>query len=187
MQRYRGVAQDTAGNILASTTVTVYKFGTTTLASIYSNDSTSALANPFTNNDDGTYEFYAPNGRYDVALSKTGYSFPSDNGADISLYDYNTPIGLVLTGTVNDYVPPVQDNWHVSGPATLTGVVPRQDYHKIIIINIHPSSLMISHENSSSAATNRFTNYPPGDLNLSQNQYAVYEYFSYAGRWKRIG
>lgn len=79
MERYQNVIIDTTGNAIPSVTVTVYEQGTTTLASIYSTNSTgSAKANPFTSSSDGGFTFYAPNGRYDIKLTKTGYTFGTD-------------------------------------------------------------------------------------------------------------
>jgi len=50
-------------------TVTVYLTGTTTLATIYSDNSATPLANPFTASNLGFWFFYASNGRYDVRIS----------------------------------------------------------------------------------------------------------------------
>jgi hypothetical protein len=51
--------------------VSVYVHGTTTLATIYSDNLTPAtsLSNPFTANTDGSFILYAANGRYDVVIS----------------------------------------------------------------------------------------------------------------------
>lgn len=72
-------------------TVTVYLTGTGTLATLYSNNSVSPtpLANPFTANSNGTWQFYAVNGRYDIVLSGAGIGSPftiSDVLLDDPLY-----------------------------------------------------------------------------------------------------
>lgn len=59
-----------------SATITVYNAGTVTLSTIYSDNSSTPLANPFTANADGSFEFYAADGRYDVVLSGTGIATP---------------------------------------------------------------------------------------------------------------
>ena len=51
-----------------SCTVTVYVHGGG-LATIYSDNSSTPLANPFTANSNGQWQWYAANGRYDVAMS----------------------------------------------------------------------------------------------------------------------
>jgi len=56
----------------ASATVTVYVSGTLTLATIYSDNSLTPLANPFTADSTGYWDFYAANGRYDVSLTGGG-------------------------------------------------------------------------------------------------------------------
>jgi len=50
--------------------VTVYLTGTNILATIYADNYSppTPLGNPFTANADGYWFFYAPDGRYDVAL-----------------------------------------------------------------------------------------------------------------------
>jgi hypothetical protein len=65
-------------------TVTVYLNGTLTLATIYSDTSSTPLANPFTASSTGLWFFYAANGRYDVRFSNGGIPTPFTL-ADISL------------------------------------------------------------------------------------------------------
>jgi hypothetical protein len=75
MSKYRGVARDEYGNSLNGATVTVYDFGTTTLSSIYSDtELATAETNPVTASADGTYEFYAYPGFYDVQVAKSGFT-----------------------------------------------------------------------------------------------------------------
>lgn len=88
MQRYTNLVQDNAGNALGGVTVTVYAAGTTNLATLYTTDGAGSKSNPFTNDNDGTLEFYAANGRYDVVYTKSGYTFTATNTTDIFLYDY---------------------------------------------------------------------------------------------------
>lgn len=54
--------------------VTVYLPGTTTKASIYSDDSGAVLANPFPATATGQYLFFAATGSYDLLISGTGIS-----------------------------------------------------------------------------------------------------------------
>jgi hypothetical protein len=75
-------------------TVTVYLAGTTTLATIYADNSSTPKANPFTASaSDGLYFFYADNARYDVRLSGGGIPTPFTIG-DILLAD---PSGFTAT------------------------------------------------------------------------------------------
>lgn len=83
-----------------SCTVTVYRAGTTTLANIYSNNSGSIKANPFTSDSvTANYFFYADNGRYDVKLSGTGIASPFTIG-DIILSDLTEPYNVINFGAV---------------------------------------------------------------------------------------
>jgi hypothetical protein len=58
-------------------TVSVYLHGSGTLASIYSDNGVTPLANPFTANSNGQFTFYAANNRYDVTLSNNSGSGPA--------------------------------------------------------------------------------------------------------------
>lgn len=71
-------------------TITVYNSGTITLAAIYSDNSGTALSNPFTAQmTNGMWSFYSDNGRYDITLSGSGISVPYSIG-DVSLFDAST-------------------------------------------------------------------------------------------------
>ena len=93
-------------------TVTVYITGTLTPATLYSNNSGTAQANPFTASTvNGFFFFYADNGRYDVTLSGAGISSPFTIGdvllADPTLFttgvtSFNGRTGAVVPA-VNDY------------------------------------------------------------------------------------
>lgn len=68
-------------------TVTVYLHGTTTIATIYSdnNMTPTPLANPFTATTSGQWAFYAANGHYDVLLS--GGTSPNAMPATVTYSD----------------------------------------------------------------------------------------------------
>jgi len=87
MQRRRAAVIGLEGAPVSGVTVTVYIAGTLTPATIYSDDGVTTTANPFTNSTNGSYEYYAANGRYDEVLSKTGMTFDADDTDDIQLYD----------------------------------------------------------------------------------------------------
>lgn len=57
-------------------TVTVYLSGTLTLATIYSDSSSTALGNPFTSSTTGFWSFFADTGTYDAKFSGAGISTP---------------------------------------------------------------------------------------------------------------
>lgn len=64
-----------------SCTVTVYDAGTVNLATIYSDSSSTAQANPFTSSSSGIWSFFAMDGNYDVRFSGAGISSPFTMGA----------------------------------------------------------------------------------------------------------
>tara|TARA_R110002033_G_C3897243_1_gene239808 strand:- start:34090 stop:36003 length:1914 start_codon:yes stop_codon:yes gene_type:complete len=55
-----------SGNAATGTTITVRVNGTGAKAAIYSDNGSTAKENPFTVDSNANYEFYAPNGRYNV-------------------------------------------------------------------------------------------------------------------------
>lgn len=59
-----------------SCTITVYLAGTSTPATIYSDNSSTPLANPFAANISGQWTFYAADAAYDVQLSGAGIPTP---------------------------------------------------------------------------------------------------------------
>lgn len=59
-----------------SCTVTVYLHGTGTLATIFSNATGTPLANPFTANTDGSWQFYLAATSVDITMSGAGISAP---------------------------------------------------------------------------------------------------------------
>lgn len=70
------VSSTTVQKSFPASTVTVYLKGTTTLATIYSDNSGTAKANPFTSDTTGFWFFYVADGRYDVRFSGTGITVP---------------------------------------------------------------------------------------------------------------
>jgi hypothetical protein len=79
-----------------SCTVSVFLAGTTTLATLYADNTGTSKANPFTAANTGQWHFYADSGRYDVRLSGGGISTPFTL-SDFSLWDTGT---LGASGTV---------------------------------------------------------------------------------------
>jgi len=92
-------------------TITVYLAGTVTPATIYSDNagSPTPLANPFTGQANGSWQFYAAQGLYDVVLSGASLPVPLTLSG-VSLFD-STAITTVAAVTLT-----------VSGATTLTAV-----------------------------------------------------------------
>ncbi len=91
--------------------VAVYNTGTLVLSTIYSDNSSTPKANPFTSATNGYFFFYALNGRYDITFSGGGLSAPLTFG-DVLLADPFAAGGVVTsfngrTGAIvpanNDY------------------------------------------------------------------------------------
>lgn len=78
MQKYTNdvaaVGSDGKLEPLSNASVTVYDRGTTTLATIYSDNGVTTTSNPTTTSLTGRVSFYAADGRYDILISKTGYN-----------------------------------------------------------------------------------------------------------------
>jgi hypothetical protein len=84
MQKYIDSVQGETGTAISGATVRIYDTGTTTLAPIYSNNSGSSKANPMTTDDDGMFEFYAADGRYDINVT---YGTTTKTISDVLLED----------------------------------------------------------------------------------------------------
>lgn len=75
--------------VIQGVLVSVYLAETTTPATLYSDPGcTSVLSNPTSTLVDGSYTFYASDGVYDIAFSKTGYAFV--NLSNVSIFE---PLG----------------------------------------------------------------------------------------------
>ena len=100
-------------------TVTVYLTGTSTLATLFADNSSTAQANPFTANaTSGIYTFYADNGRYDVRLSGgTPTISPAYTLADVLLLDTGT--SGQSTTFAGDIIPATDNTGNV-GTASFT-------------------------------------------------------------------
>jgi len=59
--------------VLSNANCTVYVAGTSTAATLYSDNGITPLANPFLSSSTGQVAFYAANGTYDLVVSKIGY------------------------------------------------------------------------------------------------------------------
>jgi hypothetical protein len=104
MQKYvNDIATVVGGSLapLASASCAVYLTGTTTLASLYSDNGVTALTNPTTSSDTGRLQFYAADGRYDIVCSKAGYA--TTTIADVLLDDRDT-VSINDFGAVGDGV-----------------------------------------------------------------------------------
>ena len=87
MQHYTNTLYDTFGNAISGATVYVYAAGTTTASTIYSDNISTSTTNPLTTGSDGSFDFYAANGRYDLAITHPGYTFSSTDTAGIVLFE----------------------------------------------------------------------------------------------------
>jgi hypothetical protein len=87
MHRKVGTIFDNNGNPMSGVTITVKIAGTANNATLFSDNNRTSLGNPFTNDSNGSFEFYAPNGRYDLVFSKTGATFQASDSTDIVLFD----------------------------------------------------------------------------------------------------
>lgn len=74
LPRYHDSVQDMRGNAISGAKVYVYHANTTTLATLYntSNIGGATKANPLTSDSHGRFWFYAPIGRYDLTVTRSG-------------------------------------------------------------------------------------------------------------------
>lgn len=63
------------GRPVLGVSITIYLTGTTTPATLYSDDGVTLLANPVTTEPDGSYDFWITPGTYDLVPVKAGITF----------------------------------------------------------------------------------------------------------------
>lgn len=110
---YKGVCKDGAGNIIDSATVSVYLYGTTTAASIYTTLAGATAVNSVTSSTDGTFEFWVSRFDYDreqcfdIVIAKTGFTSTTWSNVDVSSVVLGTyTISADTTVTTNlGYIP----------------------------------------------------------------------------------
>lgn len=83
----------------AGATVTVYLAGTTTKATLYSDDGVTVASNPLTTSSLGLVEFYAANGKYDISYAGIGLTSFTRQG--VIFLDVTEANGGGMTGTGN--------------------------------------------------------------------------------------
>lgn len=94
-----------------NSTVTVYIAGTTTLATIYSDDAGTPKANPFTAGSDASFTFYVDDGIYDIKFSGTGittpFTIPDVLVSSISVATTTTTGTSILSYPASDIANPI--------------------------------------------------------------------------------
>ena len=102
MKKYFDSLINTSGAPVVAASISVYNYGTTTLASLFGDSSGSTtLANPLTSSSAGYFEFYAADGRYTLSISVGGY--PVTTITDILLDDpTNASATVVVGGSVDN-------------------------------------------------------------------------------------
>ena len=93
-----GTISRTVQGSFPSCTITVYDAGTVNLSTIYSDNSSTSKANPFTAAADGTWFFYVANGRYDVKFSGGGISSPFTLGDIPAFSNSSGTTSAIATG-----------------------------------------------------------------------------------------
>ncbi|HEX7832424.1 MAG TPA: glycosyl hydrolase family 28-related protein, partial [Thermoanaerobaculia bacterium] len=88
----------------ASATVTVYKAGTGTSATLFSTDTGTSKSNPFTAAADGFFSFYVDNGSYDIQFSGsfTTYSWTDIRVAEAGVTSNILTFGAKCDGSTDD-------------------------------------------------------------------------------------
>ena len=79
---------DGAGRFIPGCKVTILDAGTTDLSTIYSDQAGTALGNPFTADDSGTWEFYSDPGLFDISVQRRGSAIFSQDSVAIGFVPY---------------------------------------------------------------------------------------------------
>ena len=96
MEKYFANVTDQSGEAISGALITVFVFGTSTPAPLFSNAAgTAPIANPVVSDANGFYEFYAANGRYSLSTSATNRF--TRIVTDILIHDPGNATGAVTT------------------------------------------------------------------------------------------
>jgi len=99
MQLYTNNVQDRSGNAITGASILVRKNGAN--ATIFADDGTTALSNPFYTDEDGEFRFYAASGTYDVTVDSSKLPAPIEFPGVILFDpdDVNAPLREELVAT----------------------------------------------------------------------------------------
>lgn len=192
MQKFSGVAQDLSGNVISTVSVTVYLVGTAVLATLYSDSSFTSKTNPFQSNTDGTFQFYAADGRYDVVFAKSGYSFPAAASSDLLLDNLASVLSPAsLSGNQNNYNPTnglAASIWRLtsSTSVTITGIIAGTNGQHLVLINVGTNLITVSHESGSSDAASRIVVGTGADAVLVGGGSLSLIYDTTTARWRDV-
>jgi hypothetical protein len=91
MEHYVNTVQDQQGSAIPGTQISVYVSGASNLADLFSDNGVTRKPNPFTNRANGSYDFYAENGVYDIRFQRSGSDFSTMNETHtrIAMFDVN--------------------------------------------------------------------------------------------------
>jgi hypothetical protein len=99
MQKYQDVVLDRRGNVKAGASVLVSTLAGAQ-ATIYSDDGVTETGNPLTTGSDGSFAFYAADGRYTLTIS--GQGLTTKTVSDIQLEDPQDVSGAVGDGVTDN-------------------------------------------------------------------------------------
>lgn len=172
-----GITSSTSTPVMRSypsCTITVYNAGTITLSTIYSDNSSTPLANPFTASSFGYWFFYGANGRYDVKLSGGGLPAP------LTLFDViltdpaNFSAGVTSFNTRTGAVVPASGDYSFS---MISGNITAHTH----LSNSQGGQLAEGALSLSNVATNNATTGRHGFLKILSN--VATEYMDGTGNW----
>jgi hypothetical protein len=133
MQKFESWIVNLVGQPVNSATVDVYNTGTTTHpAAIYSDNGITVTANPLTTDANGHFQFWAPNGTYDIKVSGAGITTFTRSGVELFDAPGTTGSGNVVLATSPTLVTPtlttptINAGVCIADPVAALGVVTKQ-------------------------------------------------------------
>src|SRR5947207_2643253 len=107
MQKYESWVVNLVGQPIASATVDVYNVGTTVHpTNIYSDNGVTPTSNPLTTDANGHFQFWAPNGTYDLKVSGAGITAFTRGSMELFDAPGTTGSGNVVLATSPTIVTP---------------------------------------------------------------------------------
>lgn len=100
MQKYFDTVLGSDGSPLVGAQVTVYLTGTTTKATIYTDNGVTEATNPRATDSRGMFAFYAADGRYDIKAEKSGFGTLTMSDIQLDEQDTASTITFAPTGGI---------------------------------------------------------------------------------------
>lgn len=127
MKKFYSAVINSDGKAMPNMVVKVYKNNTLELATIYYDEGITLKDNPFTTDVNGRFEFYAPDGDYDIEIS--GEGIESYKITDITIVDTKEAVELKHTHENKETLDLIDTEFTITLKTLYDNAVNQSHYH----------------------------------------------------------